>query len=59
MSMEYIEQVKNYINKAGTLSDRFGRFSKIYSMSTENIYGFLSNYELTDKKVLTVAGSGD
>ena len=59
MTTEYLEQVKNYINNAGTLSDNFGRFSKLYNMTTENSYGFLKNYDLRDKKVLTVAGSGD
>lgn len=56
---EYLKQVINYINNCGELCDNFGSFSKIYSMTTENIYGFLKNYDLKDKRVLTVAGSGD
>lgn len=56
---EYLKQVINYINNCGELCDNFGSFSKIYSMTTENIYGFLKNYDLKDKRVLTVSGSGD
>lgn len=42
-----------------TLSNDFGRFSKVYLMTTENIKGFLEQYDLTNKDILTVAGSGD
>ena len=59
MEKEYLKTVKDYIENNGHLDNDFGSFSKIYSMTTENIYGFLSNYDLKDKKVLTVAGSGD
>lgn len=32
---------------------------KLYSFTTENIKGYISKFVLEDKKVLTVAGSGD
>lgn len=59
MKKEYLEEVKNYIHKNGKLNSEFCSYSKIYSMTTENIAGFLNNYDLKNKKVLTVAGSGD
>ena len=59
MKKEYVEEVKQYICQNGKLDTEFSPFSKIYSMTTENIAGFLSNYDLKGKKVLTVAASGD
>lgn len=59
MEKEYLRQIINYINNLGTLCNNFGSFSKVYNMTTENIYGFLNNYDLKDKNVLTVSGSGD
>lgn len=59
MEKEYLEQVKEYLKSMGHLSSDFGKFNKMYSMTTENIYGFLKNYNLKDKKILSVAGSGD
>jgi hypothetical protein len=59
MYREYLERVKKFININGNLCNIFGDYSKLYSMTTENIYGFLKNYDLQDKKILTVAGSGD
>lgn len=56
---EYLEQAIALMCLTGHLSYNFNSFSKIYSMTTENIYGFLRNYDLKDKKILTVAGSGD
>ena len=49
----------NYFKKYDSLSNSFEQFSKMYIMTTENIYEFLSKYDLKDKKVLTVMGSGD
>lgn len=54
-----IDKVDQILNKQRRLSIDFGEFSKIYMMTTENIKGFLENYSLEDKEVLTVAGSGD
>ena len=54
-----LNELKEYINYNGKLNNEFGKYSKLYSMTTENIYGFLKNYNLQDKKILTVAGSGD
>ena len=59
MKKEYLEEIKQYICSNGKLNTDFGSYSKIYSMTTENIAGFLNNYDLKNKKVLTVAGSGD
>lgn len=59
MEIEYLEQLKAYIITNRKLSSDFGKFSKIYNMTTENIYGFLKNYDLKDKRILSVAGSGD
>ena len=54
-----IEKVDKILNKQRRLSIDFGEFSKIYMMTTENIKGFLENFSLQDKEILTVAGSGD
>lgn len=35
------------------------RFSSIYPFTTENIAGYMSELDLTDKKVVTVTGSSD
>lgn len=59
MNKEYLISAKKHLEKYGHLNPDFGTYSKIYSMTTENIYGFLKNYDLKNKKVLTVAASGD
>lgn len=59
MTKEYLKELKNYLLKYGKLDPEFGPYSKMYSMTTENISGFLNNLDLKDKNVLTVAGSGD
>ena len=59
MEKEYLEKLKSYFECTGRLSSTFGDYSKVYSMTTENIYSFLHNYDLKDKSVLTVGGSGD
>ena len=51
--------VKMLFDTYGDLGYGFGNNSLLYSMTTENINGFLSKYDLKNKKVLTVAGSGD
>lgn len=56
---DIIDYIDHIFKTKGTLSSKFGRFSKIFLMTTENIRGFLQQYDLTDKDVLTVAGSGD
>lgn len=35
------------------------QFTRIYPFTTENIKGYLEQYDLTDQKVLTVGASGD
>ncbi len=51
--------VKMLFDTYGDLGYGFGNNSLLYPMTTENINGFLSKYDLKNKKVLTVAGSGD
>ncbi len=36
-----------------------GRFDKIYPFTTENIAGYMDELDLTNKKIITVTGSGD
>lgn len=59
MTKKELEKLKEYIKANGSLSNNFGSYSKLYSMTTENIYGFLNRFDLKNKRVLTVAGSGD
>lgn len=59
MEKEKLIEVKNYLEKYKVLGNYFRNFSKMYIMTTENINGFLNKYDLKDKSVLTVAGSGD
>ncbi len=54
-----VDYVDNILSSNQSLANDFGKFSKIYFMTTENIKGFLQQYDLTEKNVLTVAGSGD
>lgn len=41
------------------VADVMGRFDSIYPFTTENIAGYISDLDLTDKKVITVTGSTD
>ena len=59
MTKKEIEKAIEYLNIKGTLSGDFKGFSLLYSMTTENISGFINQYDLRNKRVLTVAGSGD
>lgn len=59
MTKSELDKIIEYINIKGFLPDNFANYSRLYSMTTENIYGFLNKYDLKDKKILTVAGSGD
>ena len=53
------DDVKKYLENYKSLGNCFRNYSRLYSSTTENISGFLRRYDLKDKKVLTVAGSGD
>lgn len=53
------ETVDKIIKSKTTLSNEFGEYSKVYHATTENIKGFLTQFDLTNKKVLTVQGSCD
>ena len=60
MDKEHLLNLKNRLDNNGDLcGDTFSNLSKIYNMTTENIYGFLKDSDLKDKSVLTVTGSGD
>lgn len=54
-----IKDVNYILETNGNLDNEFGELSKIYLMTTENIKAFLQQYDLCDKDILTVAGSGD
>lgn len=58
MTKVELEQLKELL-KDSSFANNFGMFCRVYNMTTENIFDFLNNYDLRDKKVLTVAGSGD
>lgn len=38
---------------------RYSRYSKLYSFTTENIGGYINNFDLDNKKILTVTSSFD
>ena len=59
MNKRQLLLAKKYLEKYKSLSNSYGKNSKMYRMTTENISDFLNNYDLKDKSVLTVAGSGD
>lgn len=59
MTKSELDKIIEYISIKGYLSDNFTNYSRLYTMTTENIYGFLNKYDLRNKKILTVAGSGD
>ena len=59
MTKEQLEDVKHYLLLNKQLSNCFGNYSRLYTVTTENIMGYLSKYDLKDKTVLTVGGSGD
>lgn len=54
-----IENVLKTIENGYSLDFEFGAYSKIYMHTTENIKEFFEAFSPTDKKILTVAGSGD
>ena len=59
MTKKEIEKIVEYINIKGSLNGFFKGYSMLYSMTTENISDFINQYDLKNKRVLTVAGSGD
>ena len=54
-----VDEIIKLAHKNHGLSNDFGRFCRMYIMTTENILEFLTKYDLKDKSVLSVAGSGD
>ena len=53
MDKEHLLNLKNRLDNNGYLcGDTFSNLSKIYNMTTENIYGFLKDFDLKDKSVL-------
>lgn len=59
MTKKELDKLKSFISYKCGLDSEFGGYSKLYNMTTENIYSFLRSCNLKDKRVLTVAGSGD
>lgn len=54
-----IEKIVKLAECGYSLDFEFGKFSKIYMHTTENIKDFLKCFDLNEKSVLSVAGSGD
>lgn len=54
-----VDEVIKLAHKNHGLSSNFERFCRMYIMTTENIGEFLKEYDLNNKHVLSVAGSGD
>lgn len=54
-----LEMIKRILEENGELSDHFGKYSKVYLSATENVRGILESHNLSGKKILSVAGSGD
>ncbi len=54
-----LEIIKTIFEQSYELHDDFQKYSKIYLNTTENIKGILDGIDIKDKKVLSVAGSGD
>ena len=45
MDKAYLLKIRDYLEKHRSLGNDFGEYSKLYSMTTENIYGFLNKYD--------------
>ena len=41
------------------LKEKYGKYSKLYAFTTENIAGYYSKFDFQEKFILTVCGSGD
>lgn len=54
-----IDIVKTILDENLSLSDDFSKYGRIYLSTTENIKGIMNNLDLSNKSVLSVAGSGD
>lgn len=54
-----VDEIIKLADKKQGLSPIFEQFCRMYLMTTENILEFLTQYDLKDKSVLSVAGSGD
>ncbi len=54
-----VDEVIKIAHKNNGLSNNFEKFCRMYIMTTENIREFLTQYDLKNKSVLCVAGSGD
>ena len=59
MTEKEIGKIIDYLSIKGCFNNSFKGYAKMYAMTTENISGFLNKHDLKDKRVLTVAGSGD
>lgn len=54
-----INIIKNILSTNSELSGEFLRYGKVYLTTTENIKGIMTNIDLQNKNILSVAGSGD
>lgn len=56
---EYLEHLRLLIEGKPDEKDNFGKYSKGYIKTTENINGYYRLLDFREKKVLTVVGAGD
>lgn len=54
-----VDEVMRLAHKNHGLSNDFEKYCRMYIMTTENIREFLTQYDLNNKDILCVAGSGD
>ncbi len=59
MIIKYINEREQKLNLKDIDINNFNTLSQIYSFTTENIAGYFEELKFDNKKVLTVAGSGD
>ncbi len=59
MIIKYINERKQRLNLEEIDINNFNSLSQIYSFTTENIAGYFEKLQFDNKRVLTVAGSGD
>jgi len=54
-----LEKAKNRIENKFVYFEESGRFSWLYPFTTENIKGYINQFDLRNKSLLTVGSSGD
>lgn len=59
MNQNFSVIMNNAINRCNCLKVEDGMLQSIYPFTTENISGYIDNFNLKDKSLLTVGSSGD